>query len=344
MPDWNSSTEIQRDEIQRDHVAFVYLIHSLLGVYAWECLLSLDFDFAFLTGRKPFRWPMIFYFANRYLLLCVLIGALVASDSRSKINCQPLFVFIKLAGTASTTAGVNLCLRTIAIYGHSKPITIFLVILILGHWTLTLMNVQIKAVWNDKHDLCVVTAVKTDGLVASYIYSTCFNLIVFLLNAYKLYGHGGKQIRIVKSQLEKLIFSDGLAYFFVAFLANLTATFFLLLSPNPHMGNIFDIPAVVISTICATRAIRRLSNFKFDGDQAWYGSDSSSESSDLQFRSTQGEPSVSDSSGSITVMSPDPGGVHVQVEIFTRAEDGHLQRREKEREVESGVKPKASPI
>ncbi|KAG7092884.1 hypothetical protein E1B28_009194 [Marasmius oreades] len=338
MPDWNSSKEIRHDS-----VVFLYLIHSLVGIYVWEYLLSLDFDFAFITGRKPFRWPMIFYFANRYLLLCALIGLLVAFDSTSKINCQPLYVFIQLAGTASTTAGVNLCLRTIAIYGHSKPIIVFLVILILGHWSLILMNFQIKAVWNDELKLCVITAVNNNiQIVAIYIYLTCFNLILFLLNAYKLYSHGGKQVLVVKSRLEKLIFSDGLAYFFVAFLANLTATVFLLSLPNTITGIIFDVPAVVISTICATRATRRLCDFKFDGDQALHGSDPSS---DIQFRRTHGECTTLDGLGSVTtVLKQGPEGVHVQVEIFTRAEDGHLERREKEREVEIDVKSKESPI
>ncbi|KAG7092877.1 hypothetical protein E1B28_009189 [Marasmius oreades] len=330
MPDWVSPKEIRHDS-----VAFVYLIHSLVGIYVWEHLLSLDFDFAFITGRKRFRWPMIFYFANRYLLLCALIGLLVAFDSTSKINCQPLYVFNQLAGTASTIAGVNLCLRTIAVYGHSKPITVFLVILILGHWSLILMNVQIKAVWIDEQNSCVITTVNNNVLVATYIYSTCFNLVVFLLNAYKLYSRGGKQVLVVKSRLEKLIFSDGLAYFFVAFLANLTATVFLLLSLNPVMEIIFDVPAVVISTICATRAIRRLSDFKFDGDQAWYGSDPSS---DIQFRRTHGERTALDGSSSITtVMNPGPGGVYVHVDVFTRAEDGQLRRRDDKEEEESPI-------
>jgi hypothetical protein len=58
----------------------------------WEWFLSLDFDWEFISGKKKFRWPMvfpfpilfptathpltyqIFYFANRYLLLFAMIG------------------------------------------------------------------------------------------------------------------------------------------------------------------------------------------------------------------------------------------------------------------------------
>lgn len=56
----------------------------------WEFITSMDFDWAVLTGKKRFRWPLvriflrpnsflecvhqIFYFAGRYLLLAALIG------------------------------------------------------------------------------------------------------------------------------------------------------------------------------------------------------------------------------------------------------------------------------
>ena len=60
----------------------------------WEWAISLPFDWKYITGLKPFRWPMvsasicpgwminwtrwqIFYFLNRYCLFFVLIGMYV---------------------------------------------------------------------------------------------------------------------------------------------------------------------------------------------------------------------------------------------------------------------------
>ncbi|EEB86675.1 hypothetical protein MPER_16286, partial [Moniliophthora perniciosa FA553] len=93
----------------------------------------------------------------------------------------------------------------------------------------------------------------------------CFDLIVFLLNAYKLFLRRGNTNAMGESRLGKMIFGDGLIYFFIAFLANLIATVFMLLRLNPIMSVIFNVPAVIASTICATRAVRRLNNFKNNG-------------------------------------------------------------------------------
>ncbi|KIM46553.1 hypothetical protein M413DRAFT_65449, partial [Hebeloma cylindrosporum] len=67
--DWNSPAEIEKDT-----VAFVKLMHSVAAIYMYEWLISLDFEWDFISGKKRFRWPMIFYFLNRYCLLLALIG------------------------------------------------------------------------------------------------------------------------------------------------------------------------------------------------------------------------------------------------------------------------------
>ncbi|KAG7095372.1 hypothetical protein E1B28_006130 [Marasmius oreades] len=335
MPDWSSL-----EELNRDGDVFVKLVHSLMGVYAWECFLSLDFDFAFITGQKTFRWPMIFYFANRYLLLCALAGILVSFDSTSQLNCQPLYIFNQLAGNASTgLASINLCLRTIAVYGNYKPITILLVILILGHWSLILMGVQLTVTWSDEQNACVIVATNNTILAVTFIYSMCFDLIVFLLNAYKLSNRRGKHNLVGESRLGKMIFSDGLIYFFVAFLANLIATVFMLLKLNSIMTIIFNVPAVIASTICATRAVRRLNNFKNEGAEVFSGSGTGS-----GIRVTHGQPRpiVSTLSRSGTAARA-PGGVHVQMETFTRAEDADFQRQD-DRDTDFDVEAKGSPI
>jgi hypothetical protein len=39
--------------------AFEKLLFSLFGLYLWELTLRLDFDISFVTGRRPFRWPLV---------------------------------------------------------------------------------------------------------------------------------------------------------------------------------------------------------------------------------------------------------------------------------------------
>ena len=85
------------------------------------------------------------------------------------------------------------------------------------------------------------------------------------------------------------IFLDSGTYRIDSFLANLLATVFMLLNLNQIMSVIFNVPAAVFSTVCsflfllksrsltwwcikivACRAVRRLTNFSYDGPEMLY--------------------------------------------------------------------------
>ncbi|EDR06508.1 uncharacterized protein LACBIDRAFT_299962 [Laccaria bicolor S238N-H82] len=60
------------------------------------------------------------------------------------------------------------------------------------------------------------------------------------------------------------LFEDGLIFFSIAFLANLCSTVFMLLNLKLIM-TIINVPAVIVSSIVACRAVRRLTNFANSG-------------------------------------------------------------------------------
>ncbi|KAJ7209898.1 hypothetical protein B0H12DRAFT_1157692 [Mycena haematopus] len=308
MPDWTSQAEVVIDS-----GVFIKLNHALLGLYAWEWFISLPFDWEVATGRKAFRWPLIFYFANRYLLLGAMAGIAVALDSATEINCQAIYTFNQFAGDAAVgLASINLSLRTLAIWAQNKWIRLMLICIILGHWALILQGVLLKAHWEPTLNTCVLTVSNNRILAATFTYSMVFDLLVFLLNAYKL---GMK--RRSASKLSKMIFKDGLIYFFVAFFFNLVATVFMFLDLNEIMVIMFNVPAAVASTIVATRAVRRLTNFTIQGPEMYAPSSSSSG----QFRSHSGNRGLSTNArGGARGLTQ--SGVHVQMETFVRAEGG----------------------
>jgi hypothetical protein len=64
---------------------------------------------------------------------------------------------------------------------------------------------------------CVIISTNNTILAAIFIYSMCFDLLVIVLNMYKLLGIGIGPPRVFgKSRLSKLIFADGLIYFLIA--------------------------------------------------------------------------------------------------------------------------------
>ncbi|KAF7366221.1 hypothetical protein MVEN_00499300 [Mycena venus] len=297
MPDWTSPTELGIDAD-----LFVKLNHALIGLYTWEWFISFGFDWEVLTGRKPFRWPLIFYFANRYLLLGAMAGIAGALDSTEEINCQAIYTFNQFSGDAAVgLASMNLSLRTIAIWAQNKSIKILLALFIMGHWALILQGVILKAHWEPTLNSCVLTVSNNRLLAATFAYTMCFDLLVFLLNAYKL----GVKCK-TSGKLSKMMFNDGLIYFFVAFFFNLVATVFMFINLNSIMVILFNAPAAIASTIVATRAVRHLTNFAAQGPEKY----TTSGWSLGQFRVHRKNPGLTSTQGGTKIMTY--SGVDVQ--------------------------------
>lgn len=127
------------------------------------------------------------------------------------IDCQALYIFNQVFGNAAIGfASINLSLRTIAVWSQSLYIVVPLVAIILGHWSLLLHGLLIKASWIDGEG-CVITNTDNKLLAVTFIYSMCFDFLVMCLTAYKLlYPRNGR------SRLVNMIFGDGLIFFFVA--------------------------------------------------------------------------------------------------------------------------------
>lgn len=307
MVDWQSPAELALEG-----AAFAKFMHSLAGLYFWEVAMSLDFDWAFISRKKKFQWPLIFYFMGRYCLLFALIGILIALDTVKEVDCQSLYTFNQLVGQSSIGfASVNLAIRTMAVWSQNRYVVIPLVIVILGHWSLILQGVLLKATWVEGQG-CVITQTNNTVLAATFIYGMCFDLVVLVLTASKLAFQRGQ-----RSQLMKMLFRDGLIYFVIAFLANLLATSFMLLNLNAIMSVIFNVPSAVASTIVACRAVRRLNEWKNAGPEVF---SSGNQSRSGGFRSG---PTMSNRAPGIHYPARKMSdGVHVQMETFAIAEDG----------------------
>ncbi|KAF7794913.1 hypothetical protein EIP86_006056 [Pleurotus ostreatoroseus] len=311
MPDWNS-----QEELQVEGVAFAKFMHALAGLYFWEFATSLDFDIDFIRGKKQFRWPLIFYFLDRYLLFFAMIGILVALDVTTEVNCQALYTYNQLVGDAAVgLASINLALRTMALWSQSRYIVVPLVLIILGHWSLILQGVLLKAAWVPGQG-CVITQTNTTVLSATFIYSMCFDLVVLILTTVKLLMPGGR-----RSQLMNMLFKDGLIYFLIAFVANLLATVFMLMNLNAIMSVIFNVPAAVASTIVACRAVRRLSKWSSAGPEVYSTGGQSHSNGGIAFRSNVTGPAKhSNPAISFPHTRKCSDGVHVQMDTFTVSE------------------------
>ncbi|KDQ07163.1 hypothetical protein BOTBODRAFT_614745 [Botryobasidium botryosum FD-172 SS1] len=233
-------------EIARDAQIFQKILLFLLGLYVWEVLGSLAFDWTIITRKRQFRWPMIFYFWN------------TATNVTTKVQCQTLYGFNQFAGnTAIGTASTLLVLRTVAVWARKLYIIIPLVILSLGHWTVLFHGVAtVQSNWSVTDNACIVSGTEPAFINLLYIYTMLFDLVVLLLTVIGLLLSPGRS-----SNLWTLLFKDGVVYFIVAFSVNLISTVFLLMNLNPVMNVMFTVPAATASAIVSCRVFVRLSQF-----------------------------------------------------------------------------------
>lgn len=109
---------------------------------------------------------------------------------------------------------------SMAVWSHHRYIVWGLVLLSMGHFGIILRSVtNAKSQWVDGAG-CVTIDAEPTVFAIMYIYTMSFDLIILVLTGYKLwYMNRGKHT----SAVMKLLFKDGLVYFFVAFTVNAIA-------------------------------------------------------------------------------------------------------------------------
>ncbi|QRV76416.1 hypothetical protein RhiJN_04431 [Ceratobasidium sp. AG-Ba] len=239
--------------------AFVKILLVLLGLYAWEFLESLSFDYSLFVKWRDFKVRQAVYLTCRYSILLALIMLNVATSITYKVDCQALYIIIQIFGNIAIGAASGLLmLRAIAIWSRSKYIIGGLAVIALGHWTILFINiVTVRSRWEPALNTCVVVGTTNKLLRMVYTYTMGFDFIVLVVSTVGLMRSGGRQ----GSDLWKLLFHDGIVYFVVAFLGNTVASVFALLHLNPPMDIMFSVPAATFSCIVACRAVRRLSEW-----------------------------------------------------------------------------------
>ncbi|EGO19666.1 hypothetical protein SERLADRAFT_443134 [Serpula lacrymans var. lacrymans S7.9] len=69
MVNWSDPAVIEEDETALGKLGLV-----LLGIYGWEYLLTLQAEWALISRRLTFRWPLVPYFLGRYSFLATVIS------------------------------------------------------------------------------------------------------------------------------------------------------------------------------------------------------------------------------------------------------------------------------
>ncbi|KAH8119016.1 hypothetical protein DFH11DRAFT_1562450 [Phellopilus nigrolimitatus] len=250
------SPHIFSSPLEEDTNSVIWQCLNLLltGMYIWEMLLTMPFDLSFLTGKRQLRWALAPYFVCRYSQLGSLISFQIMTLNKSPINCQALAIMLILQGNLAIGC-VSLCLaiRTIAIWMQKKVILAILGLAGLVQWALIFRDIAIRrAHWDDQTRACVIGSEFPTDLLLIYFPSMAFDLLVLVLSTIGLFGEGS-----IRSQLQKMLFRQGLLYFLAAFTSNLIPVIFVFLG-MAFFGLVFTGVALFVSVVAACRVVREL--------------------------------------------------------------------------------------
>ncbi|KAF9535169.1 hypothetical protein CPB83DRAFT_924845 [Crepidotus variabilis] len=242
MKDWNTISETLRD-----YQILVKMVHVLFGIYVWEFLTSMDFEWDFITGKKKFKWPFAAAISMPdYLYSCLYIWSNSSADDEHKSGDSNCTSSIAIWSNIFVTAGL-----TLMILGNA-------VVIILGCIT---SNPDETASW----------------IRAALLYAMTLDFVVLTLSVYKITVSAspisqhilktGIKPRVPQSKLIQILFKHGMIYYLTAFLTDLLSVIFLSLRLNDAMNEMAIPPTQIISTIAACRAVRALANFKQDNSR-----------------------------------------------------------------------------
>ncbi|KAI0784025.1 hypothetical protein C8Q75DRAFT_736440 [Abortiporus biennis] len=325
--------------------ALAKMSYVIAGVYFWEFVITLDFDWEYLSGKRTFRWPMIFYFLNRYLCLLAFVVLVVVLSATSPINCNALWKTCTITGNLCVAlACANLSVRMydpssllfqsripkvhvlalyrIAIWEQNKWVAIPIGLLNLGLFGIICTGTQISSEWVDGQG-CAVTKTDHGILVAMYSWALGLDNIVLCLTIYKLMVSGSARGYKSHSQLVRLLIRDGVFYFVVAFLFNVVVVVLDGLSLNSVMSTITNIPDACFVSIAAMRAVRNLQihilpvNIFNSTNRDKSASEGNGNPSVIRF---QHRPTTK-TNDFITTTGLPTEGVHVQMDTFTVRDD-----------------------
>ncbi|KAH9967227.1 hypothetical protein BC827DRAFT_575746 [Russula dissimulans] len=157
--------------ITRDLYALIRLWHTIDGLYIWEFVTTLDYEWSVIRGSRPYRWTIWLHSFTRVAILMAVFTNTIGLDVSKPINCQ-LWVTFELifAYTAIAGASLLIALRVIAIWKKNRIVYA----ITMSAWGANVVIIihgiaMLRAVWSPLTKTCIApnTTVNTLNIIVS---------------------------------------------------------------------------------------------------------------------------------------------------------------------------------
>ncbi|KAI0045881.1 hypothetical protein FA95DRAFT_1560652 [Auriscalpium vulgare] len=249
--------------LAKDYLIFVKLIHALGGLYIWEFVSNLDFEWDIYKGRRSYRWSFWLYIGCRLMALAAVITMLVGFDATSKLNCTGQVVCAYLFGyIAFFCASGLVVLRVGALWEWNRPVMVIACLAWTANTAFAIRSAAIsRGVWSDSAKTCIAlhTEASKDNIITTLVTDTVL-LVLMWLGLMRWHRAG------LEGGIWRLLFNQGLFWILVVTLAEVPSTVFILLNLNAPWNLMFQVPELIIMTIGVSRIYRGLLDYNSIAD------------------------------------------------------------------------------
>ncbi|KAI9510173.1 hypothetical protein F5148DRAFT_1181223 [Russula earlei] len=239
-------------------VAFVKFNHVVDGLYLWEFLTTLDYEWSVIRGQRPYRWTIWIYSVSRIAALLTVILNLLGLDLNREINCQAWITFVWIFAFIGISGGsLLIVLRVFAIWSRNKAIMVFVTSVWGANVAFLIQGVaRIRAAWVPVRGTCAMLNIQSTKSTFIVLFATDTILLLTMLVGLLHMRHSDGST----FYLPRLLWKQGVMWILLATIADLLPMIFISLDLNDVFSVMFLMPCLIAMTIGPTRMYRSLTN------------------------------------------------------------------------------------
>ncbi|KAI0052443.1 hypothetical protein FA95DRAFT_1322115 [Auriscalpium vulgare] len=234
--------------IGEDLVLLMKLAHLFIGIFVWDLVTTLDFEWSLVVGARPFRWTVWLHTGSRVCALGAAILILASLDATAEIDCKVWVRSEWILGTcAPLLASVLIVLRVVAIWERNKFVVAFVVAATLANIALIIQNfVTAKSEWSPQASTCAIV----DPLARrGYVFSICATDIALLV--LMLFGLLRWNVSGSRQGIFSLMYKQGFSWMVIVTLSGVPAAIMLILNIDDPWNETFTISACLFPYVSA---------------------------------------------------------------------------------------------
>ncbi|KAI0045769.1 hypothetical protein FA95DRAFT_1680248 [Auriscalpium vulgare] len=239
-----------------NYLSFVKLVHVFAGIFIWEYVSTLYFEWEVVTGRRPYRWTLLVYSGTRLLALVNAAMNLALFNTTSPMNCELYIKFQLFFAYSALAAGSSLMLlRIIAIWDRNVYVAVSVVAVWLMNLGLLIDSiVAVKAIYVPGTGCIITNTTESKKYIAATFSTDLFLLIMMLAGLLRTRQKAGS------FTIWRVLYTQGLVWLVVATVGELPPLILIQLNLNDPWNLMFQVPGLMIMAICSTRMYRDLFN------------------------------------------------------------------------------------